>query len=110
MRHGWVYLYESPPRSDTFRGAGRSASAQRYLSGRPRHRQGDKTVNHRRADLVFERGHYWRACECHRGQFQSLLRSVRQRILLNRKLNDETLREGYSLDGKTEEESQHIIE
>ena len=27
-----------------------------------------------------------------------------------RKLNDETLREGYSLDGKTEEESQHIIE
>ncbi len=110
MRRGWVYLYESPPAPIRFEelvdqlrhngisladpGTGRvirlSTTGEQILSSRE--------------DII---GELANATEVSFNLYFAPSDNVFCSI---RKLNDETLREGYSLDGKTEEESQHIIE
>src|SRR6266850_5728582 len=109
MRHGWVYIYESPPASERFEelvdhfaldgisltnpGTGRAISLSPI---------GEQILTTREGILK-------ELTERKEVPFNFYLDSTTNLFCSIDKLNDKVLREGYSLDGKTEQESERVI-
>jgi hypothetical protein len=109
MRHGWVYIYESPPASKRFEElvdhfALHGISLTEPDSGRVlRVSPVGEQISSSRQDILDE------CAKSNKVNFNLYLGASDNLFCAIEKLNEQVVHEAYSLDGKTEEQSARVI-